>query len=331
MKTFKSLTGSLRKICSLAPPRGCNSNRKPGISALVLLRNEPFVEPSLVSIKDFVNEFILVDCSTDDTPIKVKQVAKEHELNLKYIHMGMDYRKQFDAAIKFSTCEWLLKWDGDFIAYLSGKRNIRKLKYMIKNLPKEKYFFIEFPVLDVELDLLHTTKNPYHFEAYLFKYSPLLLKPSNLRKLRNNFRRVIGKRPFRSPHLPFPFWYERITLKQVFAMHLRSVKSPLRVFERKYQTDWALLSDEIKRKFSNSFEEFFQYCFKKDFNDDLEKLSQIYVKILMKERNLIPYNIEVYGDYPIVLRRMIKETLEMEISPTKEFKNKIMQLLINRQ
>jgi len=245
--------------------------------------------------------------------------------------MEMDYRKQMQIAIKLSTCEWLLKWDGDFIAYLSGKRDIRKLKDMIRKLPNDKYFFFEFPVIDVELDLLHTTKNPYHFEAYLFKYSPLLLESSLFRKFRNNFRRVIGRKPFRSPHLPFPFWYDRIILNQVFAMHLRSVKSPLRVLERKYQTEWGLLNDEIKQKFSNSFEEFFQYGFKKDFNDDLEKVSQIYEKILMKERNLIPYNIEVYGDYPIVLRRMIKEILEMEISPTKEFKNKIMQLLINRQ
>lgn len=332
MKIFKRLTGPLRKYSSLAPPKGSKSNRKPGISALVLLRNEPFVAPSLVSVKDLVNEFIIVDCSTDDTQRKVKQVAKEHGLNLKYVHMGMDYRKQFEAAIKLSTCEWLLKWDGDFIAYHSGRRDIRILKDLIKSLPKEKFFFIEFQVFDIELDLLHTNEAPYHLECYLFKYSPLLMKQSSLRVFRNYFRLVMGKKLFRSPFLPFPFWYDRITLNSVFALHLRSVKSPFRLLEGKYQADWALLSDNLKKEFS-SFEKYFRDRIKRDFKRDLEKekegVVQVYIENLIKERNLIPYNTEVYGDYPIVLRRMIKDTLDMEINNTEEFRKKLMQFIMN--
>ena len=332
MKPLKRLTGLLRKCFSHTPPKGSYSKRKNGISALILLRNEPFVNSSLLSIKDLVDEFIVVDCSTDDTPTKVKQVAKEHALNLKYFHMKPNITKQLKTAVKMSSYEWLLHWAGDFIAYTSGKRDIRQLKDITKTYPKDKFCFIEFSVLNVELDLLHTTKNPYHCEAYFFKYSPLLMEMSLLRILRKYISIYVKKRlPRRSPFIPYPLWYDRITLNQIFAMHLGSVKPQFRLLERKYDIIWTVVSDAIKQKFSNSFEEYFRYCIKRDYNKDIkndkEEVVQTYIEMLKKERNLIPYNIEVYGDYPIVL----KETFGVEISNTKEFRNKLTQFLTNKQ
>lgn len=333
---LKKMMGVLMKICSNAPylgliPKASDLDRESGISALVLLMNEPWIEPSLLSIKDFVDEFVVVDCSTDDTPRKVKQIAKEHGLNLKYAHMKPDYRKQLETAIKMSTQKWLLKWDGDFIAYLSGRRDIRKLKDFIGWFSKEKYYFIEFSILDVDLDLLHVRKHPYHSEAYLFKYSPLLMELSFPRVLRNYLRRAIGKRlPPRAPYLPFPFWYERIALNQVFVMHLRTVKSPLRTLERRYQAYWALLRPQEKQKYSNSFESYVQYRVKRDFNEEnVKEAAQMYAEKLMRKWNLIPFRTDVYGDYPNVLKKMIKKTLDMEISQTEEFKNKLIGYLLS--
>lgn len=335
---LRKMTDVLMKICSNTPylglvPKASDLNREEGISALVLLRNEPWIEPSLLSIKDFVDEIVVVDSSTDDTPRKVRQMADEHGLNLKYTHMKPDYSKQFEIAIKMSTREWLLKWDGDFIAYLSGRRDIRRLKDVIEKFPKEKYYFVEFPIFQVDLDLFHMPKDPYHTEAYLFKYSPFLVERShpNARVLRRYLRTAIKKTlPPRGPHVPFPYWYERIALTQVFIMHLRSVKSPLRLLERRYQAYWALMKLEVKRKYSNSFEKYVQYCMKRDFNEEnVEEAAQRYAEKLMRAWNLVPYNIEVYGDYPVVLKHMIKRTLKTDIEQTKEFRDKLMRYLLS--
>lgn len=335
----KQVTGLTRKICSYAPslcivPKTDTTDRKPGISALVILRNEPFVEPSLLSIKDFVDEFVVADCSTDDTPIKVKRIAREHNLNLKYTHMQPNITQQLETVFKSSSHEWLLIWAGDFIGFTSGDRSIHQLKNVIEQCSQDKYYFIEFPVLNMELDLLHTTRRPYHLEAYLFRYSPLLMEMPILRWMREFIRIYVNKRlPRRYPFTPYPLWYDRIILRQAFVMHLKSVKSPLRVLERRYDIIWAILSHDIQRKFSLSFENYFRYCIKRDFGKDItkerEEVVNTYIKRLMEARGLIPYNTKKYGDYPAVLKNMIKDKLGMDITSSQRFREKIMAFLVD--
>lgn len=331
---LKKITDILMSICSYAPslgivPKPKKYNRKEGISALILLRNEPWIEPSILSIKDTVDEYVIIDCSTDDTPKKIERIKNQENLNLKYVHMEPNIYKQLEMAIKLSSREWLLRWDGDFIAYKSGRRSIKKIKDIIKSLSKCKYYFIEFSVLNVELDLLHIEKNPHHKEAYLFKYSPSLKKLSFLRKLRNVLRSKITRRfPPRAPYLPFPFWYKRIVLDKTFAMHLKTVKSPLKLLERKYQTHWGLLSSKEKQLFANSFNEYIKYYVKKEFKtEDIKEASLIYVNNMIRNKKLLTYNPDVWGNYPEILNKYIKNKIGVNIINNNDFKNKFTDFL----
>lgn len=321
-------------ICSYAPcwgviPKPEKYNRKEGISALILLRNEPWIEPSILSIKDIVDEYIIVDCSTDNTPKKIVRIKNQENLNLKYVHIEPDYHKQMKIAIKLSSRKWLLRWDGDFIAYKSGIRNIKKIKDIIQSLSKCRYYFIEFSVLNTEFDLLHVEKTPCHSEAYLFNYSPSLNKISFVRKLRSMIRRIITKRlPPRAPYLPFPLWYKRIALDKTFAMHLRTVKSPLRLLERKYQTYWGLLSSKEKQLFANSFNEYVNYRVKKEFNmDDAKSASLKYINNMIRSKKLLMYDSDVWGNYPEILNKYIKNKIGVNILNNDDFKNKLIEFL----
>lgn len=321
-------------ICSQAPclgvvPKPEKYNRKEGISALILLRNEPWIEPSILSIKDIVDEYVIVDCSTDDTPKKIERIKNQENLNLKYVHMEPDYYKQLEVAIKLSSREWLLRWDGDFIAYESGIRSIKKIKDIIQLLSKCRYYYIEFSVLNVELDFLHVEKTPYHSEAYLFKYSPSLNEISFVRKFRTIIRRILTRRlPPRAPYLPFPLWYKRIVLDKTFAIHLRTVKSPLRLLERKYQTYWGLLSSKKKELFANSFNEYVKYRVKKEYKtDDIKKASLIYINNIIRNKKLLMYDPDVWGNYPEILNKYVKNQIGIKIMNNDDFINKLIDFL----
>ena len=56
------------------------------ISALMRVKNEEWwIESSILSIKDLVDEYVVVDASTDETPKIIDMVSKEHGLKLYHI------------------------------------------------------------------------------------------------------------------------------------------------------------------------------------------------------------------------------------------------------
>ena len=68
-----------------------------------------WIELSLLSIKDLVDEYIVVDNSTDETPEIIKQVTREHGLNVKIYRIPWgDLVKARSIALKESSYKWIL-------------------------------------------------------------------------------------------------------------------------------------------------------------------------------------------------------------------------------
>ena len=62
-------------------------SRENGISVRITVKNEAeWIELNLISIKDFADEIVIVDASTDETPEIIEKVASRYDLNLKLIH-----------------------------------------------------------------------------------------------------------------------------------------------------------------------------------------------------------------------------------------------------
>lgn len=320
---------ALKKICSCAPllglvPKADNIGRDEGISAVVLVRDEPWLEPSILSVQDIADEIIIVDCSKKDITPKVRELRSKG-LNIKFARSEIDITKQLRKAIELSSKKWILKWDSDFVAYKSGERDIKKLKNIIQGLPPEKYYHIKFNVVNVVLDFFHTSK-PFIRESYLFTYSDALLKPRPInRLLYKMFLKLKKKMPPRHPYLPFPFWYNKLVLDDVFIMHV-NIKPRQRLFERKSQARWALVPDNIKQsKYMGSYDFYVKEFANQKWSADIETAKGLFIESLKKE--LKPFKTELYGDYPEILKQWVNETFGSEIKPTEEFSQKLSDFL----
>jgi glycosyltransferase involved in cell wall biosynthesis len=145
-------------------------SRPQGISAMVITYNEEdWIEPSILSIKDLVDEYIVMDSSTDKTPEIVERVKNEHGLNIKLrrIPPGNIVATR-NEALKNSSYRWILVWDGDFVLYDDKAKIVRNL---IQNLDPRKHYLVYWPMIQLCGDLHHLCGNYIHIEHWLYTWS----------------------------------------------------------------------------------------------------------------------------------------------------------------
>lgn len=297
-----NLSLTIRKCCSAAThfglvPRATAYKSKPGITALVRIRNEPWIEPSLLSIQRFADEIVVVDSSTDDTPRKLAMLRKEYNLDMKYLHKQCDLREASEIALRMATHRWLIKWDGDFVAYTSGERNIQRLKEYITGFPDETFCFIEFPHICLDFDFLSINKENlwYHIEPWLFTFSA---------DLHYEIDPIHGYEK-----LKFPLYYKRIYLRDIHVMHLRSVKPPLRLLERKYADTYIQAQSSQK---GCSFERHVGRAVLEEYGkQDISDVAQRFYQDLKKKSRPLPE--ALLGEYPVVLQKILKERFNMDL------------------
>lgn len=200
-------------------------SRKNGISVMVRTRNEEeWIELSLLSIKDFADEIVVVDASTDRTPEIIRDVVSKYDLNLKlisynptypdtYLLRKDDYVNQSNIALKNTSFRWVLRWDGDFVARTSGEVNITKLRDKILSLDLNKYHVISLPVVNLEGDLFHQQKGiNVNVEGRLTTFSPKLV--------------YLSKDVYEVLNIPLyykPVYYSVIR-KEFYIFHINTVK-----------------------------------------------------------------------------------------------------------
>jgi len=108
------------------------------ISAMVRVKNEEtFAFVSLESIKDLVDEIIIVDnLSTDNTIAEINRFIKTYpNVNVKLYSFNKDIQKNeatladyYNYALNLCTKTWILKWDLDNVACTEGEHSIFQIK-----------------------------------------------------------------------------------------------------------------------------------------------------------------------------------------------------------
>jgi len=211
------------------PPRRPN-----GISAIIRSHNDEWIEYSLKSIKDFADEIIVVDTSTNNTPAKIEKLAEGEGLRIKLLHFDMPldsymydtetYVYQSNIGLRYTNYRWAVIWDSDYIAFTSGNNNILKLKELLSSLDPKKYFHVHIKFIDLYGDLFHTIESGIHIrrERFAFTWSPNL--------------KFYDEGRFERMH--FPLYYRRILLPQIHVVHLATVKNAKYLLYRRYWTDW---------------------------------------------------------------------------------------------
>ena len=277
-------------------------SRKNGISVMIMTKNEEeWISLNLQSLKDFADEIVVVDASTDKTPEIIEKVASRYDLNLKLIHYESDqvmgktkeHAEHTNIALKNTTFRWVLWWEGDLVC----KNSIINLKKEILSLNPNIYYTIPLPTVLLEGDVFHQRQgrklNKLNIESRLNTYSDALVYEDRGR--------------FEALHIPFYYKpsYKYILKGQYYIFHMVSVKNARKLLFRAFWTDWRELRD-----YDNfpRLEDYVMYRIKKDWSiDDREEASRYYVnKIVCK--SLVPYDKNQFGEYPELLKEELKNS-----------------------
>lgn len=290
---IKKIVGFRERVAMVAswlPPLGILPKPKSmpmGISINIAVQNEEdWIGPTLISLKDFADEFIIIDNgSTDRTMEIVNLVIREHGLkNVKIFQMPeANYYEVREVGLRNAGFHWFVRWDGDIVAHTSGPFTIQHLREKILGLPTNRFFVIYYPHVCLEGDLFHQLpNNELHIEDYIFTNSSDIRYPTSGR--------------FVSP-LP-PIYYKRLHWKESCSFHMKSVKSAKHYLFRYYRTDWRDLGDY--RQFP-TLESYVTYRVNKDFDiDELTKAEKHHMIEFCKK--LVPYNKQRFGEYPELIK-----------------------------
>ncbi|MDW8022448.1 MAG: hypothetical protein RMJ15_01695 [Nitrososphaerota archaeon] len=265
----------LPKIGVVKPP----PEKPNGVSVIFRSCNDEWVEPSLRSIKDFADEVIAVDASTDDTPAKIKKVAKEEGVNLTFIHLDVPldslmgdtetYVYHSNVGLRCTKYRWVAIWDADHIAYTNGPNDIMNLKKFLLNLDPKVYYRVNIGFLYLDGDFFHT--GPWGFrvrrEVFAFTWAP----------------HVKFYDAGRFEAINFPLYYRRVIVPKIHAVHLVTVKNARYLLYRKYWTDWR---EEADFQRFPRLEDYVKYRLKNDYNIDSEEEG---IKVVFAElaKNLV--------------------------------------------
>ena len=186
-------------------------NKEKGISALVVSYNDPYwIEISLRSISDLVNEIVVVDSSNDETVEILERLSRE--LPIKLIRQPLlGIKKAKETALANVSFKYVLAWDTDFIATQKLKERVRSF---VEKSNDRYYYLVYFPFITLCGDLSHRCNVRYHMEHWLYTWS---------KKLKYLWDGSME-------HLYAPVYYKRVILDtEPLGYHLTGIRKPERM------------------------------------------------------------------------------------------------------
>lgn len=293
----------LARICvgNLFWPLGAisKSHRENGISVIMRTRNdEEWLDLSLLSIKEFADEIIIIDrSSTNSTSKIVNSLVEKNFENITFIDCRESplvspdstqvLTKDRNEGLKRTHFRNIVLWGPDVVAKTSEKHDIRELRSRILNLNPKIPYVVFLPLVNLDGDLFHQQKNvKISDEARCATYSHSI--------------RFINTGRLEVFHIPL--YFKPIHVNEIHAFHLNTVKSAKRLLFRHFWSDWNELGDNVK--FPN-LDDYIKYRIKKDWGiNNFDDAAKYYVRCLCK--SLVPYNKQKFGNYPDLLRDTLR-------------------------
>ncbi|MBI2656740.1 glycosyltransferase family 2 protein, partial [Candidatus Woesearchaeota archaeon] len=112
--------------------------QNPTISLCMIAKNEEkFLEQCLNSVKDIVDEIIIVDTGSTD---KTKDIAKKFNAKVYDFKWIDDFSAARNESIKHAAKDWILVLDADEILDEEGRKAIREL---VNNKENDAYLLLQ--------------------------------------------------------------------------------------------------------------------------------------------------------------------------------------------
>lgn len=158
---LKSVTGGIKGE-SKESVKNDNSKKAqkqakvPTISLCMIVKNEEEHLPNaLNSVKDVVDEIIIVDTGSTDRTV---EIAKSFGAKVYYYEWNNDFASARNEALKYATCDWILSMDADDEM---NAEQVKRLKDILANL--------EDDILGVQLPIYSKTPDGNTMTNYLIR------------------------------------------------------------------------------------------------------------------------------------------------------------------
>ena len=142
------------------------------VSSLMRVKDEEWwIEPSILSIKDLVHEYVIMDASTDRMPEIIEELRKDYGLNIIHVmDFDDDIARVSQRDLELTRCRWVLRWNGDFVM---TKYGVQFIKDLINRLRRDRYFMIYWSHVLLVGDPSHQKPDaPLYSEHWLVTYMP---------------------------------------------------------------------------------------------------------------------------------------------------------------
>lgn len=289
---LRNIASSIAFSLRLTPP-ATSVQRDDGVSAIACTYNEEdWIEVSLMSIKDLVDEILVLDASTDRTPEIVESLRENHGLPVKLHRMQLgDMAHTRNLGLSMARYKWILIWDADFVLKDEAAAMLKKL---LKSLDKRRYYLIYWPHICLDGDLMHQDpRNALHVEHWLFTWNPKL-----------HYAKVGYYDSLIAPLT----YYRVVYIEKPLSFHLRTVRNPVRLLYRHYR--WLTRREELEGKID--LNEYVKQRINQDFGTaDLGQAANLYLQKYIS--SLTEYRKDVYGDYPKLLKDYAKRKHNIDL------------------
>jgi len=259
--------------------------KKYGISVFIRVKNEAdWIQSSILSIKDLADEIVVVDNGSDDgTQDIVRMLQKEKGLPIFFYEQPqLNLLDLSNFALERTRFHWVVKWDGDMVAHTTGKFTSSELRKRILSLDKRRYYAIYLRHINLAGDLFHQeTNKQVHIEEYIYTYSDKI--------------KFVHIKQFEA--IQFPKYYKPLFWYEPYSFHI-SVKSSRHMFIiDSFLGEW--LETRSYKKF-NRIEDFVTSKIGTNWNEAEKSFMINFCK------NLVPYNQNLFGNYPELLKPYLK-------------------------
>lgn len=263
-------------------------SRPDGVSAIVISYNEEdWIRYFILSVRELVDEYIVMDSSTDRTPEIIRELVGEG-LAIRYFRVPPgnipDVRNK---ALSEARYKWILVWDADFVMFDEAVYYIREL---IGSLKRDRHYLVYWPMVVLCGDICHVcSERPYHIEHWMYTYSS-----------KTRYRYIGATDSLIAPLT----LYRALYIERPMGIHINA-RSPRRTAVK---TLWHRYR-ELFEKASEDFERLAERLAERDFGTrDLEEIGKRIIESTVASLPL--YREEVFGRFPSVLRDVYTRCLE---------------------
>jgi hypothetical protein len=198
---------------------------KDGISAVVITKDDIWLDESLKSVENYIDELVLVDSSSEEYLKRNIELVSELRIPEKK-HIVRDLNKREARKLAFDNCtrSWILVWDGDVVAMDEGINNISELMKYVMSLDTRKYYYkIFFPQILIGKNFRAVQKQQHHHvEAWIV---------SNSRYFKWNPRKIWDQ-------ATIPLFFKKKVIEVPYALHINHIRTREMELNRIISVEW---------------------------------------------------------------------------------------------